>query len=145
MIWTHLNIWLGMIWTNLNKTMVCNDLNTSEYYGWMIWTREYGWNMIENYLKKSGCGWEWYEHILERLGLGMIYKQLNIITDDPNTALSVWSELTSKQFNKAKRTYVIMLIDVLIGRWQQTGSNSFLRDAMPIYMELKKSPFAVSV
>ena len=46
----------------------------------------------------------------------MIYKQLNIITDHPNTALSMWSELTSKQFNKAKRTYVIMLIDVLIGR-----------------------------
>ena len=33
---------------------------------------------------------------------------------------------------KAKRTYVIMLIDVLIGRWQQTGSNSFIRDAMPL-------------
>ena len=34
--------------------------------------------------------------------------------------------------NKAKRTYLIMLIDVLIGRWQQTGSNSFIRDAMPL-------------
>ena len=40
-------------------------------------------------------------------------------------------------------TYVIMLIDVLIGRWQKPDQiPSFGRCA---FTELKKSPFAVSI
>ena len=45
---------------------------------------------------------------------------------------------------RAKRTYVIMLIAILIWRWQQTGSNSFLQDSYA-FTELKKPPFAVSI
>ena len=45
--------------------------------------------------------------------------------------------------NKAKRTYVIMLIDVLIGRWQ--NRIKFHPSGRCAFTELKKSPFAVSM
>ena len=46
--------------------------------------------------------------------------------------------------NKAKRTYVIMLIAILICRWQQSRSDSYLHDFYA-FTELKKTPFVVSI
>ena len=45
---------------------------------------------------------------------------------------------------RAKQTYVIMLIAILIQRRQQTGSNSFLQDFYA-FTELKKPPFSSSI